>query len=150
MEGKTIQSIEDYVFGDVTVDIPMTIAPTGDHRTGDNGKEKVVKDMLVRVNMKGMTLKEAISKTLSQLSIDYKRTRRLKDSNGVFESLESWLEWYENTEGEELFHYSHVGKAPQPPKSDQELVQEGEVAFDQMSPEAQQEYIRKLQERQQR
>lgn len=135
-------NLDEYVFGDTTLDIPMTIAPTGEHRS-----EGYTKDMIVRVNMQGVTLKEALAKTAAQLSVNYKTPRRLEESNGVFPDQESWDEWYENTGGEEHVRYADVGKAPQPPKSDAELEQESELAFEEMSPEAQQAHIRKLQER---
>lgn len=135
---ETLSQIDGIVFGDVVAEYKTSLAFNGEARKNDE-----VHEVTLAVNLSGVTLKEALGDMLAQAAVKFQRTRRDKESNGVFGSKEAFDEYVESLDGTAELHYSNVGKAPQKPLSDQEAQAKADQFLAQMSPEARERFIEK-------
>lgn len=129
---ETINSL-DAVFGDVSVPVKAGLAFNGEARSN-----KEVHDLTINVSLKGVSIKDAIGKALSQRVIDFRSSRRDENSGGVFTSREAFDEYCENLGGEIDLHYNAMGNSPVDPHK---AEQEADNAFNSMTPEQQEAWL---------
>lgn len=131
-----LEQVEGVVFGDVTAEFKTSLAFNGEARKNDE-----VHEVTLAVGLQGVHLKEALHDFLAQCAVKFQRTRRDKESNGVFESREAFEEYVENLDGRAELHYSQVGKAPSKPMTDEEAEAKMDQLLAQMSPEARERFL---------
>jgi hypothetical protein len=133
-----LEQVDGVVFGDVTAEFKTSLAYNGEARNNEDFEE-----VTLAVNLAGVSLKEALHDFLAQCAVKFQRTRRAKDSNGVFESREAFDEYVDSLDGRAELHYSQVGKAPSKPMTDQEAEAQMDQLLAQMSPEARERFLNK-------
>lgn len=141
MADQTINTL-DAKFGKVTIPLKTSLAWNGEARS-----EGEVHKLIINVNMEGVTLKKLVNDALAQGAVKFQRTRRSADSNGVFESRESFDEYVEQLGEEVELHFTQLGHSPTDPKKAEE---EFETAFASMTPEQQLAKLEELQKRTQK
>lgn len=131
-----LEQVDGVVFGDVTAEFKTSLAFNGEARKNDE-----VHEITLAVGLAGVPLKDALHDFLAQCAVKFQRTRRAKDSNGVFESKEAFEEYVESLGGRAELHYSQVGKSPSKPMTDEEAEAKMDQLLAQMSPEAREKFL---------
>lgn len=138
MAKEKINSIEG-TFGDVVVPLKTSLAWNGEARgEGD------IHEVVINVNLSGLSVAKLVKDALAQGAVKFQRTRRAKDSGGVFENRESFDQYIGQLGNEVDLHFTQLGHSPTDPGKAEENF---EAALSSMTPEQQLAKLEELQKR---